>query len=32
MAVIAEKSVVIKQSRGFYASVGTVVSIFVDKN
>jgi len=32
MAVIAEKSVVIKQSRGFYASVGTVVSIFVDKS
>jgi hypothetical protein len=32
MAVFARKSVVIKQSRGFYAAVGTVVSIFVDKS
>jgi hypothetical protein len=32
MAVIAEKSVVIKQSRGFNTSVGTVVFIFFDKS
>ena len=31
MALTAEKSIVMKQSRGFYASVGTVVSIYVDK-
>jgi len=29
--VIAEKSVVMKQSRGFFASVGSVVSMYVDK-
>ena len=32
MAEIAEKSVVMKQSSGFYGSVGTVVSIYVDKS
>jgi hypothetical protein len=30
--VIAEKSVVMRQSRGFYASVGTVVSVYFDKS
>ena len=28
--MIAEKSVVMKQSRGFYASVSSVVSMYVD--
>jgi hypothetical protein len=32
VAVIAEKSVAMKQASGFSASVGTVVSIYVDKS
>jgi hypothetical protein len=32
VAVIAEKSVVMKQLRGLYASVGIVISIYVDKS
>jgi len=31
VAVIAEESVVTKQSRGFYASIGSLVSMYVDK-